>query len=350
MNLILQLYSIFSKTAVEGDNMRIMNIIYSKYRFTLFFLGFLFLFDLSAYSQKINAKAQIDSSHIVLGDPIKYSLEITYNKAINVILPVFPDTFRGFVVIDRSRIDSTFTNDMITRKQTITITTFDSGDKFIPSIKINYQLTGQKNFNYISTDSFRIVVNYVPVDTTQAIKPIKAILKAPLSFREILPYLILFIILTLIVLAISYYIKRLKSNKPLFIRVKPVLPPHIIALEKLKNLEDAKLWQKGEIKKFHIDLTDIIREYLESRYNILAIESTTSEIIDQLTSYVSDQTLINKVSEFLELSDLVKFAKLTPLPDENEKCLKVSYEFVETTKIVDTVPEVSGLELQEPTN
>src|SRR5665647_2077715 len=119
MNLILHLYSTFSKTAVKGDNLRIMNIIYSKYRFTLFFLGFLILFDFSAYSQKINAKAQIDSSHILLGDPIKYSLEVTYNKAINVILPVFPDTFRGFVVIDRSRIDSTLTNDIITRKQTI---------------------------------------------------------------------------------------------------------------------------------------------------------------------------------------------------------------------------------------
>jgi hypothetical protein len=119
----------------------------------------------------------------------------------------------------------------------------------------------------------------------------------------------------------------------MFVRVKPIIPPHLIALEKLKKLEDEKLWQKGEIKKFHIDLTDIIREYMESRYNMMAVESTTAEIIDQLRNYLDDRIIIEKVREFLELSDLVKFAKLIPIPDENEKCMKVAYEFVDLTKI-----------------
>ena len=321
-----------------------MNLKYPGFRIALISLFFILYLDFSAQSQKINAKAQVDSTHILLGDPIKYNLEISYNKAINVILPVFPDTFRGFVVINRSEIDSTFKNDIITRKQTITLTTFDSGNKIIPSIKINYQLKGQTNFNYISTDSFKIVVNYVPVDTTQSIKPIKTILKTPLSFREILPYLISFLIIVLIILVILYYIKRLKANKPFFVREKIIPPPHIIALQKLKKLEEEKLWQKGEIKKFHIDLTDIIREYMESRFNILAIESTTPEIINQLSEKPIEKNLLSKVNEFLNISDLVKFAKLTPLPDENEKCLKVSYEFIDKTKVEELVKEDSLIE------
>jgi hypothetical protein len=316
-------------------------------RFKLFSLAILILISFSTYAQKINVKAQIDSSHIILGDPIKYSLQIEYNKDINVILPVFPDTFHGFVVIERSGIDSSLKNDIITRKQIITLTTFDSGNKVLPSLKINYQLKGQKNYNYILTDSFLIVVNYVPVDTTQAIKPIKAILKAPLSFREILPYLIISIVLALIIFAVYYYIKRLKSNKPLFVRVKPVIPPHIIALEKLKKLEDEKVWQKGEVKKFHIELTDIIREYMESRFGMLAVESTTPEIILQLKNFVNDQSIVDKVKEFLDLSDLVKFAKLIPLPDENEKCLKVSYEFIDNTKPDEPIQEESSVEPTE---
>ena len=327
-----------------------MHLPYIKYRFALAFLLFISCYSYSSYSQKITAKARIDSSHILLGDPIKYNLEISYNKALKVILPVFPDTFRGFVVLDRSVIDSSFKNDIITRKQTITLTTFDSGDKFIPSVKINYQQKGQVNYNFISTDSFKIVVNYVQVDTTLAIKPIKPILKAPLSFREILPYLISFIILLLIILAIIYYIRRLKANKPLFVRQKIFLPPHILALEKLKKLEDEKLWQKGEIKKFHIDLTEIVREYMESRFNILAIESTTSEIITQLNELPIDKNLLNKVNEFLNISDLVKFAKLTPLPNENENCLAISYEFVDRTKVEESVQEDSVINPEDPTN
>jgi len=316
-----------------------MKSVYLKNRNLILLFGLLFFINFSAFSQKININARIDSSHFLLGDPIKYSLEISHSKDINVILPVFPDTFKGFVVIDRSLIDSSFNNDIITRKQIITLTTFDSGNKIIPATKVNYQIKGQKDFKFLLTDSFMIVVNYVPVDTTQAIKPIKPIMKAPLSFREILPYLIIFIILVLIIFAIIYYIKRLKSNKPLFVRIKPVIPPHIIALEKLKILEDEKLWQKGEIKKFHIDLTNIVREYMESRYHMLAVESTTPEIINQLKNCLSDETLIEKVREFLELSDLVKFAKLTPLPDENEKCIQVSYEFIDTTKLIETEQE-----------
>lgn len=318
-----------------------MNLTSAKYRLSFIFLLLTICYSFSAYSQKINAKAQIDSARIFLGDPIKYQLEINYDKSTKVILPSFPDTFLGFVVLDRSKIDSAFKNNIITRKQTITLTTFDSGNKVIPSLKINYQLAGQKNYNFLTTDSFMIVVNYVQVDTTLAIKPIKTILKAPLSIGEVLPYLILYIILVLIVLGTIYFYHRLKSNKPLFSRIKPIIPPHIIALEKLKKLEDDKLWQKGEIKNFHIALTDIVREYMESRYKMLATESTTTEIIDQLTAYITDKTLIEKLREFLELSDLVKFAKLTPLPNENEHCLKVSYEFIETTKI--TEPEPSAL-------
>jgi hypothetical protein len=314
---------------------------YSKYRFFLILFLIITCFSFSAYSQKINAKASIDSSHILLGDPIKYKLEISYHKSLNVILPVFPDTFKGLVVLDRSVIDSTFTNDIITRKQTITLTTFDSGDKYIPSVKINYQQKGQSSYNFIMTDSFKISTNYVAVDTAQAIKPIKSILRAPLSFREILPYLISYIILVLIVLFVIYFINRLKANKPFFVREKIIIPPHIIALEKLKKLEDEKLWQKGEIKKFHIDLTDIIREYMETRFNILAVESTTHDIIAQLNNLPIDKKLLDKVNEFLNISDLVKFAKLVPLPNENEICLKVSYEFIDTTKVEESVQDLA---------
>jgi hypothetical protein len=326
-----------------------MYLTYSKFRSAIFLFILATCFSFSAQSQKINAKASIDSTHILLGDPIKYNLEVSYNKTLNVILPVFPDTFKGFVVLERSAIDSTFNNDIITRKQTITLTTFDSGDKFIPSVKINYQQKGKADFNFLMTDSFKVIVNYVPVDTAQAIKPIKSILKAPLSFREILPYLISFIILVLIVFTVIYYIKRLKANKPFFVREKIIIPPHIIALEKLKKLEDEKLWQKGEIKKFHIDLTDIIREYMERRFNILAVESTTHEIITQLNNLPIDKNLLNKLNEFLSISDLVKFAKLLPLPNENENCLNVSFEFIDKTKVEEIVQEEIISNPEEPT-
>lgn len=191
---------------------------------------------------------------------------------------------------------------------------------------------GDTNIHHILTDSFVVSVDFVKLDTSKTIKPIKAPLKMPVSFRELVPYLVILGIIELIVFLIFYY-NRKKRNKPVLVRQRPSLPPHIIALEKLKNLEEQKLWQNGEIKKYHIELTDITREYMEYRFNFAAMESTTDEIMVEIGKHLSDSRLLTDLRNFLETSDLVKFAKMTPLPDENEKCLKTSYELVRKSSL-----------------
>jgi hypothetical protein len=86
---------------------------------------------------------------------------------------------------------------------------------------------------------------------------------------------------------------------------------------------------------------------METRFNILAIESTTSEIISQLNELPIDKSLLNKLNEFLNISDLVKFAKLIPLPNENENCIKVSYEFIDKTKVEDVIQDDSLIKPEE---
>ena len=111
----------------------------------------------------------------------------------------------------------------------------------------------------------------------------------------------------------------------------PKIPPHEIALEKLKKLEEEKLWQKGEVKLFHSNTTEIIREYIEQRFSIPALESTTDEILDNFKKVDLNGELKNILREMLVLADLVKFAKAKPLPDENEKTLQWAYQFVRET-------------------
>ena len=296
------------------------------------FLIIVLLTGINIQAQKIAVKTDLAPKKILIGDWIKYKIEVSYSKELNISWPSIPDSFGFFEVISRSAIDSIVSADMIKRTQEITFSCYDSGKMVFPPIPVFYRKKGDTNIHHILTDSFVVSVDFVKLDTSKTIKPIKAPLKMPVSFRELVPYLVILGIIELIVFLIFYY-NRKKRNKPVLVRQRPSLPPHIIALEKLKNLEEQKLWQNGEIKKYHIELTDITREYMEYRFNFAAMESTTDEIMVEIGKHLSDSRLLTDLRNFLETSDLVKFAKMTPLPDENEKCLKTSYELVRKSSL-----------------
>jgi len=101
----------------------------------------------------------------------------------------------------------------------------------------------------------------------------------------------------------------------------------------LGQLEAEKLWQKGEIKLYHSKLTEIIREYIEYRFHVLALESTTEEILERFKEGQINDELFDKLRTMLELADLVKFARQRPLPDEHTKSMELAHEFVRATRL-----------------
>ena len=112
----------------------------------------------------------------------------------------------------------------------------------------------------------------------------------------------------------------------------PKIPAHIIAFGKLEILKGEKLWQEGKLKQYHSSLTDIVREYIENRYKIQALEQTTDEILWSFRNVAIDEESKTKLKRVLVVADLVKFAKEIPLPAENEMSLTNSYDFINGTK------------------
>ena len=152
----------------------------------------------------------------------------------------------------------------------------------------------------------------------------------PITLCTIL--IILLAILLLILLAIYLYRKNQKKKLKQVERKRIyIIPPHVKALTELHALEDKKLWQQGLIKEYHSGITEIIRRYFEDRFKILALESSTTEIMDQLTRVVLPQEIYRIVNDFLNNADLVKFAKYKPLPVVNEEMMKQAVDIVENT-------------------
>ncbi|MBN2776203.1 MAG: hypothetical protein JXR36_01085 [Bacteroidales bacterium] len=138
----------------------------------------------------------------------------------------------------------------------------------------------------------------------------------------------------LLVVTVIYYFKYYrKGEKPVLMKIKPQLPAHVIALEKLENIRKQKIWAKGQIKEFHVQLTDVIREYIENRFGIYAAEMTSSEILGafEVGNYIKDSDHF-KLKQILEVADAVKFAKYQALQNENDMSMNNAVEFVESTK------------------
>ena len=121
-------------------------------------------------------------------------------------------------------------------------------------------------------------------------------------------------------------------------------PISIEALENLRILKDEKLWQNGFEKEYHIRLSDIIRTYIEKRYGVTALEQTTDEIMRHTRTLESiDEVLRNKLKQILMLSDMVKFAKELPLPNENEMSIDNAFEFVNKTVLIQKIEQNENL-------
>ena len=166
--------------------------------------------------------------------------------------------------------------------------------------------------------------------------PIKDVIKEPINLLDFLPFVLglLFIAIILGLIWRASAVRKRKAMPPA--PPPPPTPAHIIALEKLDQLEVAATWKTGDIKGFQSDLTYILREYLENRYELQALEATSPEIIKDLQRLKLDED--GTLRAVLDTADLVKFAKAIPAEAIHVQSLVQVRNFVTTTKYTPPAP------------
>ncbi|MFI5219428.1 MAG: hypothetical protein ACHQNT_08050 [Bacteroidia bacterium] len=301
-------------------------------RFNFFLILFVFAFA-DSIGQPFSVRASIDSNVILIGKQVKLTLELTQQHSSKIQWAAIPDTIGKVEVIEKSKIDSVLSSDSISiiKRQHLLLTCFDSGYYVIPPFRFTDLSNTDTLTNFAETQPLLLTVNTLAVDTTRAIKDIKAPVIVPLSWQDFLPWLIGLLLLVAIIIGVLYLRKRFKK-KPVVAFEKPKRPAHEIALEELKKLEEEKLWQQGNFKYYHTRLTDIIRIYLWHRYDLDAMEMTSDEILSSTTVKGFPAEIFEKLKFMLTLADLVKFAKAIPVASENEQCLANGYDLIFATK------------------
>ena len=293
-----------------------------------------------SFSQNITVTATLDTNTILIGQQAKIKLQVEYKTdqgEIKIDFPKIADTIiKQIEVVGQSKVETFIpdSNDMsrLAQTQTFIITSFDSGYYAIPPFR--FIIDGDSS-KAIETEPLLFAVSTVAVDTTKSIMDIKPPIEVPFSWKEYLPYVYwglgALAILAGIILLIRYYLKKRKT-KTLPEIIIPKIPAHVTALERLEKLKEEKLWQQGKLKQYHSEITDIIRQYIEHRFYIHAMEQVSDEIMHSFRTVDLSEELKMKLRNILFLSDLVKFAKEHPLPNENEQSWTNAYEFVMATK------------------
>ena len=294
------------------------------------------LFIGGATAQPVTAKATIDSTNVLIGDQFELRVELDHAKSLNIGFPEIGDTLEGGIeIIERSPLD-TFQlsqNEQIKIMQRFKITSFDTGLQVVQPFRFEFKQGDLTRV--IETDPVPFYVHGLPIDTTKGPVDIKKPYAAPVSLKEVAPYLIGAILIGAIIFFIFYYIHRRRQNKPLFgLPPKPKEPAHIIALRSLDRIKEQKLWQKNQVKNYYSEVSDTLRVYIQDRFDIQAMEYTTDET---LTAFYKRKNLLaeksyTELKDILVLSDLVKFAKLEPGPDDHNMTLMNAYFFINDTK------------------
>lgn len=117
-----------------------------------------------------------------------------------------------------------------------------------------------------------------------------------------------------------------------FRRPPPPLTPSSWAERELLRIEDLKLPQSGEVDRFHTLLCNVIRSYLEQRFQLPASHQTTAEFLETMRRSSQLSTAQRDLlREFLERCDMAKFARAAPSQEECQKVGDMARSFVRET-------------------
>ena len=283
--------------------------------------------------------ATIDSTTLYIGDQTDLHLRATCEASLQVQMPLLEEQLiPGIEIVDRTMIDTTILKDgRVQYNQYLTLTSFADSLFYIAPLPF---VSGHDTV-WSEPLTLNVVQPFEMDSTDLTITDIKGIYKAPIWWWGILRWVLLAIAIVGIGIGGYYlitYLKKRTSHEEVAAAAEPLRPAEEVALEKLDIIREQKIWQTGQVKEYHTQLTDVVREYIDRRFEVSSTEQTSDETLRAMRQPLKEQKdLYEQLRKMLTLADLVKFAKWTTTPDENELSLRSAYAFVKETTPIEEV-------------
>lgn len=290
----------------------------------------------------VSVKASLDSATLLMGKTTRLHLQVEKPKDRPGHFPILTNADpRPYATLlgDTVELSKSYTTDTVqldggmTRiSYHIPVQVFDSGYYHIPGLQY---VAGADTVLSNPLD-----LKVVPVDAkaTDEISGMTDVAEpAPGTWLDDVPDWLLqywwAILAALVLIAVLLFLirkwLRARKGKP---KAKPVIPPYQEAVKALDELKGKQLWQHGENERYFVELTDILRRYLNRRFGVAAPEMTTSQFLDEASRHPRLTAYADELQRLLHLADFIKFAKGDSLPAENEEAFSIVRRFVEDTR------------------
>lgn len=295
-----------------------------------------------ANAPKVSGGFSPDS--IGIGDRFVYSIEVEKDLVQTIIFPNFSGTEdQSFVLIEDMPVDTLSREGRKLKiRKSFRLAAFQEGlMQMRPQV-----MYADKNIvdTLYSEDTVSLLVTTFVIDSTShGIHDIKAQKDLPFKMGEVSGYVVWSLVALAILLMLLIVARRIlahygKGFGDIF-KPAPPLPPHVVAITALEKLHSEHLCQQGKHKLYYSTLTDILRTYIDGRYDVGAMEMTSDEIVEAMRSVELPQRAAMDLNTVLRDADLVKFAKAVPESEENEAAYYAVWNFVEQTKPVEQTIE-----------
>jgi len=264
-------------------------------------------------SDLVHVKAEIDKAFLTVGDLVTYTVTIERPHDIQ-ILSTIPVPNEEFLEIKKSEDLYKKRKKVVLEGRKFTLAAYRLGEFVLNPVVVRYRKAGESDEKTVQTTKLYLYVRSVAGDIPQEdIRDAKDVVPYVFRYSKVIIFL-----LVLGGLALGYWAylqlrKRFPSTKT---ASTPRLGPEEEALQNLAELFESDLLRKGLVKIYYLRLSEILKVYFERRYQILAVESTTAEILRDLPDCCFTPEIVEKIRYVLEMADLAKFAKWIPAPAE----------------------------------
>jgi len=311
-----------------------------KYFLFLHILTILLSGKLFAQGGTVLLEAKVDRNKITIGDLIKYSIVVTSDENIEIQMPDLGANLGAFEIRDYVDSEPSKKDGQIIQVREYIISTYDIGDYQIPPVTVSYRVGEDSVWKDLTTENLKITVESLVASEEGDIRDIKPPLEIPKNWWRTIRFAVAGLLVLLVIVLVFIYLKRRKQGKSLIPRrEKPTRPPHETAIEELEKLIQEQLLEKGETKEYYIRISEIIRQYIEDRFFIIALEMTTHQLIESMKESEVEPEVCNEVEKFLNQCDLVKFAKYKPNKTANKNTTKLAFKIIEQTKLIFTAEQ-----------
>ena len=297
--------------------------------FALYFLLIAYP-DSPAVENVARVSVSVDKSPVYIGDRIRYTISVSAPKEIELKFPEIESRIGEFTVRESGVSKPEKTSGAIEYSKWHILTTYKTGRQMIPQQIVRYKFEGKGEWTSVKTDFVKVEVKSLLAEDPKA-KDIRDI-KGILGVRSDVAIKILIALsgLAAVLLAVYIFAKKILSRGR---RLAPKTAD-AIAYEELERIKMSALLAEGKAKEYYYRLSSCLRRYLENRFSLRAPEMTLEEFLLAVRdSAVLDESRKNLLKDFLENSDMVKFAKYSATRKEAESAFDFVKRFIDETKL-----------------